>query len=167
MYLAELRLTLALLLGGSAAPSPKKNCSICCTMISWCWPSGVFSRGLEAGQLPAGGFGSTVPRFGQVGDGGPQRSGWDERKERRRFVPVFVHGALQQFPGFPEDHGARRAGFGLALHHGFKVALEPVNPGVRVCPRIAQRLLLEGTDRCCAVVELPAGATRRESAGGW
>src|SRR5438105_9675440 len=31
--------------------------------------------------------------------------------------------------------------------HGFKVALEPVNPAVRVCPRIAQRLLLQGTDR--------------------
>ena len=75
IYLAALRLTLAPVLGGSAAPSPKKNCSICRTIISWCWPSGVFSRRLEAGQLPAGGFGSTVPGFGQVGDGGPQRSG--------------------------------------------------------------------------------------------
>ena len=62
--------------------------------------------GLEAGQLPAGGFGSTVPGFGQVGDGGPWRCRWDERKGRRRFIPAFVHGALQQLPGFPEDHGA-------------------------------------------------------------
>ncbi len=30
---------------------------------------------LEAGQLPAGGFGSTVPGFGQVRDGDPRRSG--------------------------------------------------------------------------------------------
>src|ERR1022692_5067698 len=52
MYPTELRLTLALSLGGSAAPSPKKNCSSCCTMISWCVPSGAFSRELEAGQLP-------------------------------------------------------------------------------------------------------------------
>src|ERR1039458_2195080 len=146
MYPAELRLTLALSLGGSTAPSPKKNCSICCTMISWCVPSGAFSRELEAGQLPAGGFGSTVPGFSQVGDGGPRRSGWNERKRRRRFVPVFVHGAMQQLPGFPDDHGARRASLGIALHHGVEVALEPVNPAVRVCPRIAQRLLLEGTD---------------------
>src|ERR1019366_2925914 len=72
-------------------------------------------RGLEAGQLPAGGFGSTIPGFGQVRDGDPRRSGWVERKGRRRFVPVFVHGALQQLPGFPEDHGAWRAGLGLAL----------------------------------------------------
>ena len=61
---------------------------------------------LEAGQLPAGGFGSTVPRFGQVRDSDPRRSGWVERKGCRRFVLVFVHGALQQLPGFPEDHGA-------------------------------------------------------------
>src|ERR1022692_1222588 len=146
MYPTELRLTLALSLGGSAAPSPKKNCSSCCTMISWCVPSGAFSRELEAGQLPAGGFGSTVPGFSQVGDGGPRRSGWDERKGRRRFVPVFVHGALQQFPGFLEDNRARRTGLGFALHHGFEVALEPVNPAVRVCPRIAQRFLLERSD---------------------
>src|ERR1035438_10566052 len=146
MYPAELRLTLALSLGGSAAPSPKKNCSSCCTMISWCHPA--FSRELEAGQLPAGGFGSTVPGFGQVGDGGPRRSGWDERKGRRRFVPIFVHGALQQLPGFPNDHGARRASLslGIVLHHGFEVALEPVNLAVRVCPRIAQRFLLERSD---------------------
>src|ERR1700693_5255200 len=128
MYPTELRLTLA-----RAAPSPKKNCSSCCPMISWCVPSGAFSRELEAGQLPAGGFGSTVPGFGQVGDGGPRRSGWDERKGRRRFVPVFVHGAMQQLPGFPDDHGARRASLGIALHHGFEVALEPVNLTVRVC----------------------------------
>src|SRR3984893_1740244 len=146
MYPTELRLTLALSLGGSAAPSPKKNCSSCCTMISWCVPSGAFSRELEAGQLPAGGFGSTVPRFGQVGDGGPRRSGWDEWKWRRRFVPVFVHGALQQLPGFPDDHGARRASLGIALYHGFEVALEPVNLAIRVCPRIAQRFLLESSD---------------------
>src|ERR1700686_126984 len=146
MYPTELRLTLALSLCGSAAPSPKKNCSVCCTMISWCVPSGVFSRELEAGQLPAGGFGSTVPGFSQVGDGGPRRSRWNGRKWRWCFVPLFVHGALQQFPGFLEDHRARCTGLGFALHHGFDVALEPVNPAVRVCPRIAQRLLLEGAD---------------------
>jgi hypothetical protein len=48
IYLAALRLTLAPVLGGSAAPSPKKNCSICCTMISWSWPSGVFSPGTRS-----------------------------------------------------------------------------------------------------------------------
>src|SRR5207244_13204823 len=78
MYLAELRLTLALL----GYEVGRKRCALTkeellhllhddlLVLAIRCSPGG-----LEAGQLPAGGFGSTVPRFGQVGDGGPQRPG--------------------------------------------------------------------------------------------
>jgi hypothetical protein len=77
MYLAELRLTLALGYEGG-----RKSCALTKAELLHLLHDDLLGLairrvrgGLEAGQLPAGGFGSTIPRFGQVGDGGPQRSG--------------------------------------------------------------------------------------------
>ena len=167
MYPTELRLTLAISLGGSAAPSPKKNCSSC-TMISWSWPSGVFSRGTRSRPTARWWvrINSTRVRSG--------RGWWPAavRVEQAEAEPAlrprlrsWRTAAVSRLPRRSRCATRRPWPRAAPRLQGRTGAGQPCGPGLPTDSSAPPA----GRDRSrrCAVAELTAGATRRESAGGW
>src|SRR3954471_20092882 len=93
---------------------------------------------LKRGQLPRRRFRSTVPRLGEVGDGGPI---W-EWPEFGGDSPDFL---VRQAGNLVEHLLPRHSNFGCALNQSVEFTLQVIDPRIGVRPWVGQRLAIELT----------------------